>query len=134
MTPLSRCTVHCAVAVRLLAGHQAFYLRSIWFLLSSWRFWMFNSWSCLAGVVLLFTNSLRLILRCTRCEEGGGGLFGLAGQGVTKIAQEMRLLDPTSLIRNAGVEEVGRYNAIRDLLSDVHVMLGQMFCAAYIHL
>eukprot|EP00983_Pelagomonas_calceolata_P000198 6198-Pelagomonas_calceolata.AAC.1 len=39
-----------------------------------WRFWMFNSWSCLAGVLLLLT-SLCLILRSTRCEEGGGGLF-----------------------------------------------------------
>eukprot|EP00983_Pelagomonas_calceolata_P073463 1152148-Pelagomonas_calceolata.AAC.1 len=36
--------------------------------------------NCLAGVVLL-TSSLRLILRSTRCEEGVGGLFGLAGQG-----------------------------------------------------
>eukprot|EP00983_Pelagomonas_calceolata_P094750 1157921-Pelagomonas_calceolata.AAC.7 len=59
------CTVLCVVAVRLLTGHQA---------------------SCLAGVVLLLTSSLRLILRSTRCEEGVGGLFGLSGQGATKIA------------------------------------------------
>eukprot|EP00983_Pelagomonas_calceolata_P130675 1161703-Pelagomonas_calceolata.AAC.1 len=53
-------TVHCVVAVRLLAGHRA---------------------SCLAGFVLLLTSSLRLILRSTRCEGGAGGLFGLAVQG-----------------------------------------------------
>eukprot|EP00983_Pelagomonas_calceolata_P048364 1141022-Pelagomonas_calceolata.AAC.8 len=42
--------------------------------------------SCLAGVVLFLTTSLRLILRSTPCERGVGGLFGIAGQGVTKIA------------------------------------------------
>eukprot|EP00983_Pelagomonas_calceolata_P128722 1161540-Pelagomonas_calceolata.AAC.2 len=41
---------------------------------------------CLAGVVLLLTSSLRLILWSAQCEEGVGGLFGLAGQGVTNIA------------------------------------------------
>eukprot|EP00983_Pelagomonas_calceolata_P066350 1148990-Pelagomonas_calceolata.AAC.4 len=55
-------------------------------LLYIWRFWMFNSRICLAGVVLLLTSSLRLILRSTQCEGGVGDLFGLAGQGVTKIA------------------------------------------------
>eukprot|EP00983_Pelagomonas_calceolata_P052755 1142988-Pelagomonas_calceolata.AAC.1 len=40
---------------------------------------------CLAGVALLFTSSLRFILRSTRCEGGVGGTFGLAGRGVTKI-------------------------------------------------
>eukprot|EP00983_Pelagomonas_calceolata_P031986 1003626-Pelagomonas_calceolata.AAC.1 len=55
---------------------------------------VFNSWSCLAGVVLLLTSSLRLILQTTRCEGGVGGIFGLAGQEVTKIASgqlEVRL-------------------------------------------
>eukprot|EP00983_Pelagomonas_calceolata_P132622 1161888-Pelagomonas_calceolata.AAC.2 len=67
---------------------------------------------CLAGVVLLLTPS-RLILgnTGTRCERGVGGLFG-----------------------NAGVKEVGRYNVVRDLLSDVQVMLSQTVCTAYIHL
>eukprot|EP00983_Pelagomonas_calceolata_P040928 1137828-Pelagomonas_calceolata.AAC.1 len=40
----------------------------------------------------------------------------------------------SSLIRNAGVEEVGRHNAVRDLFSDVQVMLSQTVCAAYIHM
>eukprot|EP00983_Pelagomonas_calceolata_P066870 1149243-Pelagomonas_calceolata.AAC.2 len=40
----------------------------------------------------------------------------------------------SSLIRNAGVKEVGRYSAIRDMLSDVQVMLSQTICAAYIHM
>eukprot|EP00983_Pelagomonas_calceolata_P047167 1140517-Pelagomonas_calceolata.AAC.1 len=62
--PLRVNPIHCVVAVRLLAGHQA---------------------SCQAGVVLLLT-SLRLILRSPRCEGGVGGLFRLAEQGVTKIA------------------------------------------------
>eukprot|EP00983_Pelagomonas_calceolata_P061172 1146712-Pelagomonas_calceolata.AAC.2 len=74
---------------------------------------------CQAGFVLLLTTSLRLMLRSTRCEEGVGGLFGAAGGA-------------SSLIRNAGVKEVGRYNTVRDLLSDVQVMLSQGFesCAA----
>eukprot|EP00983_Pelagomonas_calceolata_P056294 1144534-Pelagomonas_calceolata.AAC.2 len=40
----------------------------------------------------------------------------------------------SSLIRNAasGVKEVWRYYAIRDLLRDVQVMLGQTVCAASI--
>eukprot|EP00983_Pelagomonas_calceolata_P074398 1152541-Pelagomonas_calceolata.AAC.4 len=40
----------------------------------------------------------------------------------------------SSLIRNTGVKEVGRYNTVRDLLSDVQVMLGQTVCAAHIHM
>eukprot|EP00983_Pelagomonas_calceolata_P065546 1148631-Pelagomonas_calceolata.AAC.3 len=39
----------------------------------------------------------------------------------------------SSLIRNAGVKEVWRHNTIRDMLSDVQVMLSQMICAAYVH-
>eukprot|EP00983_Pelagomonas_calceolata_P025264 793656-Pelagomonas_calceolata.AAC.1 len=39
----------------------------------------------------------------------------------------------SSLIRNAGVKEVGRYSTVRDLLCDMHVMLSQSICAAYIH-
>eukprot|EP00983_Pelagomonas_calceolata_P128524 1161518-Pelagomonas_calceolata.AAC.3 len=35
---------------------------------------------------------------------------------------------------DAGVKGVGRYNTIRDLLSDVQVMLSLMDCAAYIHM
>eukprot|EP00983_Pelagomonas_calceolata_P085507 1156573-Pelagomonas_calceolata.AAC.2 len=41
---------------------------------------------------------------------------------------------PSSLIRNAGVKEVGRYNTVGDLLSDVQVVMSQMVCAAYIHM
>eukprot|EP00983_Pelagomonas_calceolata_P004622 150131-Pelagomonas_calceolata.AAC.1 len=41
---------------------------------------------CLVGVVLLLTFSLPLILRSAQFEGGVGGPFGLAGQGVTKIA------------------------------------------------
>eukprot|EP00983_Pelagomonas_calceolata_P029879 935425-Pelagomonas_calceolata.AAC.1 len=43
------------------------------------QFMKLPGWSCAA-------SSLRLILRSTRCEGGVGSLFGLAGQGVTKIA------------------------------------------------
>eukprot|EP00983_Pelagomonas_calceolata_P011475 370740-Pelagomonas_calceolata.AAC.1 len=32
------------------------------------------------------------------------------------------------------VKEVGKFYTIRDLLSDVQVMLGQTGCAAYIHM
>eukprot|EP00983_Pelagomonas_calceolata_P058606 1145562-Pelagomonas_calceolata.AAC.1 len=39
----------------------------------------------------------------------------------------------SSLIRNAGVKELGRCNTVRDLLSDVHIMLSKTVCAAYIH-
>eukprot|EP00983_Pelagomonas_calceolata_P123658 1161030-Pelagomonas_calceolata.AAC.7 len=59
---------------------------------------------CRDGVVLLLTSSKPLILRSTQCEGGLGGLLRLAGQGVTKIAS-------------------GR----------LEVMVGQAFCAAYIH-
>eukprot|EP00983_Pelagomonas_calceolata_P091042 1157493-Pelagomonas_calceolata.AAC.9 len=55
---------------------------------------MFNLWSCLAGVMLLFESLLILILLSTRCEGEAHGPFGLAGQGVTKIASgrlELRL-------------------------------------------
>eukprot|EP00983_Pelagomonas_calceolata_P131413 1161773-Pelagomonas_calceolata.AAC.32 len=38
----------------------------------------------------------------------------------------------SSLIRNAGVKEVGRYNPARDF-SDVQVILSQTVWAAYIH-
>eukprot|EP00983_Pelagomonas_calceolata_P119170 1160574-Pelagomonas_calceolata.AAC.1 len=48
--------------------------------------------NCLARVVLLLTSSLRLILRSTQCGGGVGGLFGLAGQGVTKIASGRHVL------------------------------------------
>eukprot|EP00983_Pelagomonas_calceolata_P118261 1160490-Pelagomonas_calceolata.AAC.6 len=41
---------------------------------------------CLAGAVLLLSSSIRLILWSTRCEGEVGGLFGSAGQGVTKVA------------------------------------------------
>eukprot|EP00983_Pelagomonas_calceolata_P003029 100214-Pelagomonas_calceolata.AAC.2 len=41
---------------------------------------------CLAGVVLLLISSLRLILRSNQCEGEVGGIFEVAGQGVTKIA------------------------------------------------
>eukprot|EP00983_Pelagomonas_calceolata_P034153 1069742-Pelagomonas_calceolata.AAC.1 len=60
---------------------------------SSWAPGLVSS-HCLAGVVLLLTSSLRLILRSTQCEGGVDGLFGLAGQGVTMIASgqlELRL-------------------------------------------
>eukprot|EP00983_Pelagomonas_calceolata_P056071 1144427-Pelagomonas_calceolata.AAC.5 len=40
----------------------------------------------------------------------------------------------SSSIKNAGVQEVGRYNAVKDLFNDVHVMLSQTICAAYIYL
>eukprot|EP00983_Pelagomonas_calceolata_P075541 1153063-Pelagomonas_calceolata.AAC.1 len=39
-----------------------------------------------------------------------------------------------SLIRNNGVKEVGRNNTVRNLLSDVQVMLSQTVCAAYFRL
>eukprot|EP00983_Pelagomonas_calceolata_P011361 366365-Pelagomonas_calceolata.AAC.1 len=42
--------------------------------------------SCLAGIVLLLNSLLHHILRSTWSEGGVDGLFGLAGQGVTKIA------------------------------------------------
>eukprot|EP00983_Pelagomonas_calceolata_P123543 1161018-Pelagomonas_calceolata.AAC.5 len=35
----------------------------------------------------------------------------------------------SSLIRNAGFKEVGRCSTVRDLLSDVQVMLSKMVCA-----
>eukprot|EP00983_Pelagomonas_calceolata_P077560 1153918-Pelagomonas_calceolata.AAC.2 len=40
----------------------------------------------MAVVVLLLISSLRLILQSTRFEGEEGGILGLAGQGVTKIA------------------------------------------------
>eukprot|EP00983_Pelagomonas_calceolata_P015843 502263-Pelagomonas_calceolata.AAC.1 len=40
----------------------------------------------------------------------------------------------SSLIRKTGVKEAGRCCMIRDLLSDVQVMLGQTVCAAYLHM
>eukprot|EP00983_Pelagomonas_calceolata_P107820 1159388-Pelagomonas_calceolata.AAC.30 len=40
----------------------------------------------------------------------------------------------SSLIRNARVRKVGRYNTIRGLFSDMQVMLSQTVCAAYIHM
>eukprot|EP00983_Pelagomonas_calceolata_P084007 1156274-Pelagomonas_calceolata.AAC.4 len=67
------CTVHCVVAVRLLAGHQD---------------------SCLAGVVLLLASSLPLTIRSTRCEGELSGLFGFVGQGVTKTASGRLELRP----------------------------------------
>eukprot|EP00967_Tisochrysis_lutea_P085250 scaffold119531_cov14-Tisochrysis_lutea.AAC.1 len=40
----------------------------------------------------------------------------------------------SSFIRNTGVEEVWRYHTIRDVLSDVQVMLGLTVCAASSHM
>eukprot|EP00983_Pelagomonas_calceolata_P074508 1152584-Pelagomonas_calceolata.AAC.2 len=54
--------------------------------LQIWWFWTFNSWSCPVGVVLLLTSSFPLILQSTRCEGEVGGLIGLAGHGVSKVA------------------------------------------------
>eukprot|EP00983_Pelagomonas_calceolata_P086776 1156831-Pelagomonas_calceolata.AAC.10 len=83
-----------------------------------------------AGVVLLPTSASLIILRSAQCEGEGGGLFGLAGQGVTKIAAGIM----SSLNKNAEVKEVWRYYVVRDLLSDVQDTLSQTICAAYIHM
>eukprot|EP00983_Pelagomonas_calceolata_P077225 1153771-Pelagomonas_calceolata.AAC.1 len=40
----------------------------------------------------------------------------------------------SSTIRNTGVKAGWRYYTIKDLLIDAQVMLGQMVCAAYIHM
>eukprot|EP00983_Pelagomonas_calceolata_P130030 1161655-Pelagomonas_calceolata.AAC.2 len=90
-------------------------------------------------VVLLLTSSLPFVLRITRlgCEGEVGGLFGLvralplarSGQHSVRAAGVA-----SSLIRNTGVEEIWRYYMIKDLLCDVHVMLGQTVCTAYIHM
>eukprot|EP00983_Pelagomonas_calceolata_P011745 378002-Pelagomonas_calceolata.AAC.1 len=66
-----------------------------------------------------------------QCEEGVGCLFGLGGQDQDSIRAAG---GASSLIRNTGGKEVWRCNEVRDLLSDVHVMLIQTACAAYIHL
>eukprot|EP00983_Pelagomonas_calceolata_P086177 1156712-Pelagomonas_calceolata.AAC.4 len=91
-----------------------------------------TQWSRLARVVLLLTSSLHLILWSIRCEGRVGGLFGSAGQGVTKSIRAAG--STSSLIRNAGGKEVWRYLTIKNLLSNVQVMLGQTVCAAYIHM
>eukprot|EP00983_Pelagomonas_calceolata_P002271 77506-Pelagomonas_calceolata.AAC.1 len=77
------------------SGHGAFV--QAWNTFASQSLVYLNDPGCgqfLAGVVLLLTSSLPLILRSTRCEEGVCGLLGSAGQGVTNIASgqlELRL-------------------------------------------
>eukprot|EP00983_Pelagomonas_calceolata_P037240 1136251-Pelagomonas_calceolata.AAC.1 len=46
----------------------------------------------MAGVVLLLLSPLPHILRITRCEGQVRGLFGLVGQGLTKIAARVASL------------------------------------------
>eukprot|EP00983_Pelagomonas_calceolata_P011069 356917-Pelagomonas_calceolata.AAC.1 len=83
----------------------------------------------LAGVVLLLTSSLRLILRSIQCEltspRGGSRWYIWVRRARSNQISIRAAGGAPSLIRNAGFKEAGRYNTVRDLLSDVQVMLSQ---------
>eukprot|EP00983_Pelagomonas_calceolata_P133021 1161925-Pelagomonas_calceolata.AAC.1 len=68
-------------ALKLFAQLTVLLLEALDMAVLDVQFMKLPGWSCAA-----LTSSLRLILRSTQCEGEVGGLFGLAGQGVTKIA------------------------------------------------
>eukprot|EP00983_Pelagomonas_calceolata_P030462 955906-Pelagomonas_calceolata.AAC.1 len=72
-------------------------------------------WSCAASYFFMTSHTAEFPM--ARSDQGNVGAAGFA----------------SSLIRNARVKEVGKYNTVRDLLSYLQVMLGQTVCAAYIH-